>query len=199
MAFADDAGVVAARGSVLAGPAGQLKPVKVGSRIADGATVKTLDGAVAILSFADDSRLKLNEKTEVTIHAVAGKQPRGVDLVTGALFAMISKHPKQSFQVRTPVAVAGVRGTKFFTSYEKNAWMCVQEGQVEMTELEHPKPVLVNAGFGVVVEKGKEIAPPKQYEWTKHLNWNMDPNAGEIADKSKIGVEHRENQEYNRD
>jgi ferric-dicitrate binding protein FerR (iron transport regulator) len=193
---AEDIGVAAASGNVSAGPEGHLQAVKIGSRIADGSTVQTGPGALAVLSFSDDSRVKLKENTQLTVHAVAGKTPRGVELITGALFALISKRPHQSFQVRTPIAVAGVRGTQFFTSYEKskakeqNVWMCVEEGQVEMTELEHPTPVLVSAGYGIVVEKGKAIEAPKKYEWTKNLNWNMDPEKGDLVDKTKLDGEY---------
>jgi len=62
---------------------------------------------------------------------------------------------------------------------------------VEITENEHPTPLLVNAGFGVVVEQGKAIVAPQQYAWTKELNWNMDPAQGDLVDKTKITDEYK--------
>lgn len=190
--FAQDVAVVAAKGTVKAGVTGALQAVKVGSRISDGQTVQTGEDSLVILKYADDSRIKLKEKTEVVIHAVQGKEPQGLDIVLGAVFAAVSKRPNQRFQVRTPAAVAGVRGTQFFTSYEKkDVWMCVEEGQVEISENEKPKPVLVSAGFGVLVEKGKAIAPPQKFAWTKKLNWNMDPDKGDVVDKTSISDDYK--------
>ncbi|MGZ3723199.1 MAG: FecR family protein, partial [Bdellovibrionales bacterium] len=155
--------------------------------------------ATVILNYADNSRVKLKENTEIVIHAGKAAEPKGLAVVLGGVFALVTKHPGQSFKVHTPVAVSGVRGTEFFMSYDKSsskgkpgdAWMCVQEGLVEITENDHPAPVLVKAGFGVVVEHGREIAPPQAYAWTKNLNWNMDPADGEIMDKSNVGEDYR--------
>ncbi len=185
--FAQDVNVLSLKGAVTAGVKGELKPLKLGSRVADGQTVKTGPGALVILRYPDESRIKLKENTELVVRAPAIiKEPRGVDLVVGAVFALVRKGQDGKFLVKTPVAVAGVRGTQFFTSYDKNVWMCVEEGEVEMTELNHPAPVVVSAGMGIVVEKGKVIAPPKKYAWTKKLNWNMDPDKGDVTDKTVI-------------
>ncbi len=185
--LAQNAGVVSLKGPVTAGPSGQLQAIKIGSLVADGQTVKTGPGALVILRFPDESRIKLKENTELVIHAPSNpKEKSGLDLVVGAVFTMVRKQPGKSFFVKTPVAVAGVRGTQFFTSYDKNVWMCVEEGEVEMTENNHPTPVVVTAGMGIVVEKGKAIAPPKKYGWTKKLNWNMDPDKGDVVDKTVI-------------
>jgi ferric-dicitrate binding protein FerR (iron transport regulator) len=199
-AEAQDVGVVVTKGTVTAGAPGALHPVKVGSRIADGQTVQTGADSLAILAYTDNSRVKLKDNTTIVIHAVPAREPQGFELVVGAVFSAVTKHPDQHFRVNTKVAVAGVRGTQFFTAFEpaakeeKNSvWMCVQEGQVEMTETTHPQPVLVSAGFGVVVESGKAIAPPQKYAWTKNLNWKMDPADGDVVDKTSIRDEYRKN------
>lgn len=175
--------------------------LKVGSAVAHGQTVKTGPQTTLILSYPDESKIKIKENAEIVIHAPppGGLEPSGLDLIQGAVFSMVNPQKGAKFQVKTKTAVAGVRGTKFFTSFDKKAgaakmdvWMCVEEGAVEMTELTHPKPVLVRAGFGVLVEEGKAIAAPKKFAWTKKLNWNMGDTAGEIEDKTQISEAYKD-------
>lgn len=186
VAHAQSVNVISLKGFVTAGPAGKMEPVKIGTSIPTGSTVKTATGASAILLFPDQSRVKLKGDTELVIHAPANPQEKtGVDLVLGAVFSMVTKKTSQNFKVVTPVAVAGVRGTQFFTSFDRKMWMCVQEGEVEMTS-EASTAVVVKAGEGIFAEKGKTIQAPKKYEWTKNLNWNMDPTKGDVIDNTVI-------------
>lgn len=183
--FAQSVSVGAIKGAVEAKAAdGQFSALKIGSTIADGQTIRTGKDALAVLIFPDESRVKLKDQTELVVRVPKEDDKYGIELIKGALFALAKKRPNQKFYVKTPVGVAGVRGTQFFTSYDKNLWMCVQEGEVEIKG--DGEPVNVAAGFGVVVEKGKKIAPPKQYAWTKKLNWNMDSEKGDLTDKTTI-------------
>lgn len=187
--WAQSVGVVYIKGDVKAGPSGQLSPIKLGSRVQHGHVLKTGAGSSVIVTFPSESRMKINEKTELTIQAPADpKEQTGADLVVGAVFSLVRKTSTPNFQVKTPTAVAGVRGTQFFTSHDAKTartWTCVKEGEVEMTSGTE-EPVAVPAGLGVLVEKGKRIEPPKKYKWTEKLNWNMDAEAGEVIDRTQI-------------
>jgi hypothetical protein len=191
--YAQDAVIVVAKGSVLAGPSDSLVAVKVGSHLREGDTVKVGEKSTAIIALSDSSKLKLNAISEVRLHLPTSKNSKTwIDLVTGAVFAHVNRQKDEHFEIRTPTAVAGVRGTEFFVAYsvggkeEENSWMCVHEGSVAITANDQTKPVVVNAGFGVSVKKGRSIPPPQRFEWTKTLNWNLDPNTGEIEDKTQI-------------
>ncbi len=89
-----------------------------------------------------------------------------IDLFFGQLRSLITKRkpgaePASKFQVRTPTAVTGVRGTDFFVSYDEKSQVTEQatlEGQVEVTPQATSKsgaaasaPVLVSAGEQVSV------------------------------------------------
>lgn len=164
------------------------QPTKIGAMLNVGAKVRTLAESTAIVICPDRSVLKLNASTETVL-----EKPTEIHLNVGALFAKVQKsdHPVKEphFIVRTPTAVAGVRGTEFFTSYsggsKQDGWLCVHEGEVEVAPKSAGlKPVSVKAGFGIVFEPDKQIAPPQQYKWTEGLNWNMDSSAGEIMDQT---------------
>jgi ferric-dicitrate binding protein FerR (iron transport regulator) len=193
--YAADASVVAVRGEAVAATAkGELR-LKIGARVSDGDTVKTGDGGLLILAFSDGSRLKLKDSSQIVVHAAGTPEsgPSGIDLVAGAVFALVTKHERQHFVVKTKTAVAGVRGTEFFTSVgEKDAfWLCVEEGAVDVTPTGAKVAMTVPKGLGVLVQKGKVPDPPKPYEWTKKLNWNMDPGQGDIVDHTAIDSEYQ--------
>ncbi len=184
--FAQSVSVAAVKGQVEAkSPTdGKFNALKIGSSVMDGQTVKTGAAGLVVLVFPDESRVKLKEKTELVVRVPKEEDKYGIDLIKGALFSLVRKRPNQKFFVKTPMGVAGVRGTQFFTSFDKNFWMCVEDGEVEV---KNEKTTLnVAAGFGVVVEKGKKIEAPRRYDWTKKLNWNMDPDKGELADTTSI-------------
>jgi hypothetical protein len=47
----------------------------------------------------------------------------------------------------------------------------------------------VHAGEGVLIPtkaEGASITPPKAYDWTKNLNWKMDPAEGDVEDQSSL-------------
>lgn len=187
-AFATTGSVTTLDGQlVTAGPPERV--LKAGDALAAGEALLLRKGKFALVTLDDGTLIKLKPGTEFTLGREA---TASVDLHKGGLFAKIQKAKSKSagskFFVRTPSAIMGVRGTEFFTSTaeDKKVWMCVHEGQVEVSKTQGNKnTVLVQAGEGIVVEPQAKIAPPKTYEWTRELNWNMDPQAGDVEDHSK--------------
>jgi ferric-dicitrate binding protein FerR (iron transport regulator) len=168
---------------------------KTGALVGNGDSVATAEGALAVIELPDGSRLKLRESSRV---AVAWPGPKSGDLSEaflsyGSLFAKITKRlAGQRFQVRTPSAVAAVRGTEFFTAYgrakgkDRDLWVCVNEGSVALTTTKAKKELLVPAGKGVLIKSGLDLTKPQAFEWTKTLNWNMDAAKGEVEDKTNL-------------
>jgi hypothetical protein len=88
-----------------------------------------------------------------------GKAAAAPNAATGASPAPQSEKPREAtqieFRVRTFSAVAGVRGTDFFTSYEPNSGLTEQatiEGSVEVQQAGTTQSVLVGSGKQVAVE-----------------------------------------------
>lgn len=170
---------------------------KKGEPLADGDAVATGPGATALVALADGSRIKLKETSRVVLTLPRAKAPATSILLTlGGVFAKVTKRAAGSeFRVRTPTAVAAVRGTRFFTAYGrevKNAkgardlWVCVDEGVVDVGTDSAAKALPVPAGKGVLIKSGLDLTKPQAYDWTKKLNWNMDPDAGTVEDKTNL-------------
>jgi len=110
-------------------------------------------------------------------------------LNAGEIFiqAQKSKVNKHNFKVRD--SVMGIRGTQFFISDrnegEKNIWMCVNEGAVEVSVADNKKTVLVKAGEGIQINS-KKLPKVKQYKWTNDLNWLMEGTFDEMKDLTDI-------------
>jgi hypothetical protein len=162
-------------------------PLAEGDRIAPGERVRVLEG-VALLKTSDGSVLKLLPKTEIEI---GDPESPGARLHTGAVFTRVpqGKSGRIKFRIRTRAAVMGVRGTEFYTSYgksEKEVWMCVNEGEVSVETLNAEKQTVpVHAGEGVWVKEGAPPPVAKPYEWTRKLNWNLDPEHGKLEDDTR--------------
>jgi ferric-dicitrate binding protein FerR (iron transport regulator) len=181
------------QGEVTQTSQGKAGKAMIGSSVAAGDNFKTGLQSLAILTMEDGAVFKLNEKSDLSVPA---SEEGALSLSSGSVFSKIPKQKlNHQFKIRTPTAVMGVRGTQFFTSFgqEKetsaDVWMCVNEGSVEVTSLANQKKVLVRQGEGVLVPSGKDVTPPKKYEWTKNLNWNVDPGAGNLINKSVIKYE----------
>ena len=115
-----------------------------------------------------------------------------VKLSTGGLFSRIAKKALKGYSVKTDTMLAGVRGTEFFVAYGKkidelaDVWLCVNDGSVDVTITETGDRVTVRKGKGINIVGGKKLTKPRRYKWTQELNWNIDPELGEVADNTDL-------------
>lgn len=166
---------------------------KAGAALADGESVATAEGATVVIELIDGSRLKLRESSRLAVTLPSLKsQVTEAFLSLGSVFAKVTKRlAGQEFHVRTLSAVAAVRGTEFFTAYgrprgkSRDLWVCVNEGAVEIETSTEKKPLRVPMGKGVLIKSGTDLTKPQAYDWTKTLNWNMDP-ADKLEDKTNL-------------
>lgn len=167
---------------------------KTGMVLAPDESVTTAVGAVAVIELPDGSRLKLRESSRLAV-TLPGPRSAVTEafLSFGSAFAKVSKRlAGQRFHVRTPSAVAAVRGTEFFTAYgraqgnARDLWVCVNEGAVMLETSKSKKGLLVPAGKGVLIKSGVDLTAPQAYDWTRDLNWNMDAESGPVEDKTDL-------------
>jgi ferric-dicitrate binding protein FerR (iron transport regulator) len=163
-----------------------------GEPLASGDAVATAADATAIVAIADGSRLKLRGSSRAVLTLPAPESPAtSIFLGLGGVFAEVARRPGQDFRVRTREAVAAVRGTEFFIAYGRadrggrDVWVCVNEGLVSVSATGAAGSLGVPAGKGVLIEPGR-LTKPQAYDWTKALNWNMDPSSGAVADKTRL-------------
>ncbi|MCB1743497.1 MAG: FecR domain-containing protein [Gammaproteobacteria bacterium] len=113
-------------------PQGEVRAARRGSTVHSGETVITGAGRAQI-RFADDSRISLSRETrfqveqyayQTTSDGQASDRSRSFfNLIRGGvrvLTGLIGKRNKSSWQMRTPAATIGIRGTHFRASYIDN-------------------------------------------------------------------------------
>lgn len=166
-----------------------LLPADFGSRLQQGDSVSTGPDSVAIIRTDQGGEIKLREETVLRLDNL--QEETRVHLDQGGLFSKIAKLIGRSYTVTTPSVAAGVRGTEFFIAYgrtvEENpdVWLCVNEGSVAVV-VDSGDEVLVNEGEGVNILSGSRITDPRFFPWTENLNWNTDPQAGEVRDTTDL-------------
>jgi len=192
VAGAEDGRVEYVEGEVWIESSGARAVADFGSPVSAGDLVITGSDGTAIVTVGAGSQIKLREDTVVEIHSAATRG--SVDLREGGIFARVNRAVAggRAFQVSTPTVVAGVRGTEFFIAYGRtiedlpDVWLCVNEGSVEIAVRDVDSRTIVNEGEGVNILSGVRTTDPRFYPWTTDLNWNFDPDAGEVRDTTDL-------------
>lgn len=102
------------------------KEVLVGAELPEGAVVR-LDKGDAVLELGDEGWLQLTGPAEVKFG------DRRADIKIGKLLSVLPKL-RRGFTASTPIAVAAVRGTKFFVEARQDGrtYLCLCEGALEV-------------------------------------------------------------------
>jgi tetratricopeptide (TPR) repeat protein len=104
-------------------------PVQLHDTFCPGDTLRVQERSRADVALLNQSVLRLDANTTITLEAVKEERTGVVDLLKGAAH-FFSRGPR-SLDVRTPFTVAGVRGTEFLISVEADqASLSVFEGTV---------------------------------------------------------------------
>ena len=174
-------------------------PVYAGHRLEIGDVVRTKSKSKAEITLKDGSIIRLAQKTrfEITEFLVEdGKRRKGsLRLLRGKIRAIVSdKGPSKTgpgkFEVHTPTAVTGVRGTDFYVYYIGSSGILVTEGTVAVFNPAVGKEVLVTAGYATNVGQGKPPEPPRpttQPEIDRH-NKDTDPSFEEGFNNSGVSI-----------
>lgn len=141
---------VAVRNQVTAAQTGQERRLAVGNAVFQDDLVRTGVDSIAQLLFADQTTLSVGPRSEIRLDRYVYDPSRSVgdvavSLTSGALRFISGQQDPRSYQVRTPVATIGVRGTIVDFLYidgrmfgildEGRAFFTLGDGQViELTE-----------------------------------------------------------------
>lgn len=92
--------------------------VEEGMLLVSGDMIKTGVGASAVLGFDEEDK-NIVRVEENTTSVILLKGDEKIELLQGEVFSLIQSLPMgTSFEVRTPTAVAGARGTEWATRYD---------------------------------------------------------------------------------
>jgi tetratricopeptide (TPR) repeat protein len=134
----------------------QWLPVKLNDTFRPGDQIRVRDRSRADVAMLDQSVLRLNANTTITIEGVKEERTGVVDLLRGAAH-FFSRGP-QSLEVKTPYTIAGVRGTEFLISVEPGqTFLSIFEGQVLATS--PAGSLALTSGQSAVAEAGKAPVP----------------------------------------
>jgi len=118
------------RGKVTVQTSGKTEDAKIDRVIGSEDIITTEKDSAVDLQIAGGGAFRVSENSKVTIKTL-GKQSE-MNLDKGAMLLGLRKlAPKEDFTVRTPTALAGVRGTSFSISAERNT-IAVLTGSVEV-------------------------------------------------------------------
>lgn len=145
------------------------RPLSVGDVVPETTTVRTGDNAALLLQLPDGHRVRIGEKTTVTLSKLGQDKNFTLKVVSGQLWTLVRKASQpRSFRVETPSAVAGVTGTLFCVALDEETGETLVdtgEGSVEVNPLgEERKRLPIRAGFFVRVpgkHKTQEDGPER--------------------------------------
>lgn len=157
-------------GNVRVKPAdGGFRPLVVGDRLSGGETVLTGPKSFASFVLADGSKLAQQASSKLTFGRLAAYGKTGMvstelSLDGGRIETAASRQvgPAGGFSVRTPVAVAGLRGTDFRLNVSEDGKVLRNEvltGVVGVAAQD--REVLVAQAQGTVTEQGRPPEPPR--------------------------------------
>lgn len=152
------------------------RPVAVGDMIGAGNVIETGANSFVTLLLADGSKVTLPSQSRIRIDrldrvALDGSIDRGFTVLAGRGDFAVPKRerPKDRFLVKTPVAVAAVRGTEFRVEHGASASIIsVVEGDVAGRVLALAEEANVGSGRGAVLNAGgarlAALLPPPSIE-----------------------------------
>ncbi len=105
-------GIVEGQGMVLLDGVEPWVKAKVGQQLTPGTQVKTKARSSVTIAFTDGSKVRLGPNANFKLETVK-RSKISIYLGLGKMEAWVKRLARRTFQARTPVAVASVRGTVF--------------------------------------------------------------------------------------
>lgn len=161
-----------------------------GTEVHQGDQVTTGRHSTVIISLEGRADIKLRDDSEVTLDQIGTNTQVG--LHSGGIFSRVRERMSGRYEVRAGSVVGGVRGTEYFVAYGRrieeahDVWLCVNVGEVQLEVATTGAEMPVRAGEGVNVLAGSRLTDARRYRWTERLNWNMDPDAGDVFDTTDL-------------
>lgn len=180
--------LVSIQGSVELRRSPAARPQQIGWQAAEsnvalcaGDTVRTHERSRAALLLINETTLRLDQRTTLTLAAPAEDKASLLDLATGALHVIT--RTSRPFKVRTPFVNANVEGTEFLVAVgEQTASVAVYEGRV--TADNERGSVTLASGERAIAAKNtaprKEVVvrPRDAVQWTLYFPTLFDYRLG---------------------
>jgi hypothetical protein len=159
------------------------KSISTGTSIPYGSRVQTEKDSLAIISFPEGSKLKVDPDTKVEVQEPVkeenGSSSKTLHLLKGGIMMeFVRSHPEDTILIEREFVSLAVRGTKFFMGEEgDDIYASVEKGTVALVKNDSLDYEDVKAGESIVVESGKSLTVPSRYNWSKGINWRLGNKA----------------------
>jgi len=191
--------VLAKKGEVVLMRNNQEMTIEVSSFVMKGDTIRTGEASGMDLEFPNGALLRMKEKTTISINSILSQEDTQVEIALnrGKIFSKIKNKlkEKESFRIKTPTMIAGVRGTEFSVSEEEIPKVMVLEGEVS-TEKESLPISSVSAGKkaeGQALEIS-DLSPEEKKELESD-SVSLIPSTAEFKENSqKLLIDFKESQ-----
>ncbi|WP_167883622.1 FecR family protein [Leptospira ognonensis] len=193
-----DTGIVTfLKGEAFVTKQGKKSALKFGEEIISGDLIETGNASVVIVTFAageSAAEIQSNSKFYISLY---NDKKADLELQSGNVWFAVNQKGKKDFSLTSPTAVAGVRGTKFFT-FQVDAetfGTCHCEGKVHYTVKENNEATDNVSDHMVVVRKGKSITiEPEEYH--ELFPGNSTNHAHSEIETSTLGKARNVSPEY---
>lgn len=182
---------------VTSGKTGKTDPAKVGTKVFAGDTITSGPDSRAKIVMSDKNVLNISPESKITIEKYENDgDKKNVDIKVdfGKVRASVEQKydgEKSKFNIKTPTAVAGVRGTDFITGFNpstRQTRIVTFSGVVAAGQPgprgEILNPVFVRPGMETSVGSGAPPTPPRPAPAEELKQLNMDTNASVEAPAS---------------
>ncbi len=160
-----DARVLSGRAEVKRAGKNNWRPVDRAARLREGDTLRTGAAGKAELRMGEGHRLSVRQKTTLTVVAAGKDLQYQFKVLAGRVRVLVKKlRPQSHFEIRTPLAVAAVRGTEFEMEVldQGASRLSVVEGVVAFKDLAGIfNEVSVLKGQSVTIEPNQAPRPPE--------------------------------------
>ncbi len=114
-------------------------PAKPAMPLLAGDIVRTKENSFAIIKFLENSIVRVQERSEVTISGTIakGEFSKNVDVRRGEVGFEVKKRPNEKFEFTTPTSVASIRGTSglLIAGQDSNDVLILGSGNVDFKNL----------------------------------------------------------------
>lgn len=112
---------------------------KPATPLMNGDIIRTQENSFAIIKFLENSVIRVQEKSEVTIRGEISKNEysKNVHLESGEVGFNVKKRPNEKFEFTTPTSVASIRGTDglLITGQDSTDVLILGSGRVDFKNL----------------------------------------------------------------
>jgi hypothetical protein len=141
------------------------RSLRAGDPVADGDVIETAGRSYVIIQ-AGDALIRFESDSRVVLTSIMDITKRQMELQKGKILSRVSRLKKgNEYIVKTPTAVASVRGTEFLTQYsEGKTSVAVGKGKVSVTSVATGEEKPVETGNAAVVSEAMELRTVNRVE-----------------------------------